>query len=417
MLVHHKNSVRKAAPVLTAHSNALNDYLAGIGPDSFVTTATLTVAGGSYRAAVLTTGAVQYLPHLIQSTSYNVSFSFILRDVLPGTLPNPPRLYFVVTATVKWEYSNYNAVDETLIAIPFSENKLLGTVKWRGLMIPLLRSKRPATPIHNSDASSRYAHYCYPHVQYRDMDLSNRSSIGSRERGSVQGAHYQLQVLGSPILNHFSRDAPSAIRARFSASGLTERTVFFIGDSHLRFLYHYWVSFLENATAATEKISYQTRHTVIEPLNTSSAPIRFTSKFQWDPFLNETLYDPGLFTSVLRRGDVLVLGIGSWPASFAHWSLETFYERLRNVTIVLRRLAVQFVVVVYAGAPAVPKWRAFIDWFRISNYRMILMNHFARHALLYGGDTCEDATSGTSFPEGTRLYFVPFFHMSLPFAR
>ena len=113
-----------------------------------------------------------------------------------------------------------------------------------------------------------------------------------------------------------------------------------------------------------------------------------------------------------------MLGIGFWPAYHGHWKLETFYHRMRNVRTVLRRLAVQFgIVVVYAGAPACHQWLG-AKGFRISNHRMILMNHFARHALLYGGDTCEDATSGTSsFPEGTRFYFVSFFHMSLPFDR
>ena len=429
--------------VLSTSNPYLNKYLHDVvGPDSFTAIATLSEKGkgGELEQRFVTCGAVRHCfigarENEIEEIQqrYNVSFEFSLKQQQGTTAKS-----FGIEAKVRWDYTNYDAVDEEESTIMYSPNVALGTVWWESTLgqnvrldkMPSSTEKTRLVPSTNPSVrdcccGSRDG-ALYPIVQFRQVVDKNGAQPIPRRRRLFQGSQFQMQVSGRDIPNEFSHDAVDAITRHFMALNgdkNVHRTVMFVGDSQVRVLFRHWTASLHKSMPVLHKTFNATDELFI---NTSTIhTIRITSHYLWDPYLNQTLGRLGVpyITSMLKRGDLLVLGIGSWPASYGQWSFAQFDNRLRSVQEkVLNPLVVEFgVKVVYADSPAFPKWRK-NPGFRISNYRLILMNHIARQALLLPGANIfapqeDEVTPALGDVRPSSYYYLPYFHLSLPFPK
>jgi hypothetical protein len=127
-----------------------------------------------------------------------------------------------------------------------------------------------------------------------------------------------------------------------------------------------------------------------------SAPVHST--FLWDSYLKRLTR----FGDVLHQEfDVVVFGMGSWPASYGQWSMPMFGNAVERLSEALGSASRGTnVLLVYAGSPAWPKHRKGTPGFRITNTRLGIMNQIAYDALLRVG-----------------AWILPLFDMSYPMAK
>jgi len=206
-----------------------------------------------------------------------------------------------------------------------------------------------------------------------------------RPRGGriVRGAEYQLECANCSV-ERYHRGTAARVWSCLS------RRVLFIGDSHIRTLFWHWAAVVDDTVPRHEKvfnitIAHREKRTIA------------TSTFLWDGYLERWLaYRDWIATNA----DVVVFGCGSWPASYGQWTVERWRHHHAEITAsALQQLVDSGVTVVYAGAPAWPKFRKNNPGFRISNYRLGLFEYIVRHYL----------------PQQARI--LPFFELSYPLPR
>jgi hypothetical protein len=130
--------------------------------------------------------------------------------------------------------------------------------------------------------------------------------------------------------------------------------------------------------------------------------------FLWDPYLEALRNEPSRRQYIIAAGfDVLVFGLGAWPASFGQWSMGKFHMAMRQVAATLVKLErardeeeeeeaarsgapppsappLPFLSI-WAGSPAWPKPRK-MPGFRITNYRLGVFNTIGEQVLLLHRD-------------------------------
>lgn len=183
------------------------------------------------------------------------------------------------------------------------------------------------------------------------------------------GAERSSFSIGNP-----SPSSLSTLTVPTSPSSRSAVKILFTGDSHIRALYYHWCSVGNNDVVRTQKIRNVT---------TAVGDRGASATFYWDSYLTRMKQWKGdvMLQEVVSRFNVIVFGIGSWPASYGQWSYSDTAVHGLQVANVVRELLRRGVVVIFAGAPAWPKHRKNNPGFRITNTRLNLFNKIQIAAL------------------------------------
>lgn len=212
-----------------------------------------------------------------------------------------------------------------------------------------------------------------------------------------KGSQYVFEGLGcrlAPLVLRPSAWASCLVRAKESIDGAREKSsvndgvasgakktpaelhVFFTGDSQIRTLFRHFDSVVTRSAAIIAKGGNLT----------TRVPGVVSVRYLWDPYLDSFADRVRQFPAGPLAGiDVVVLGIGPWPASFGQWSMLRYSAEMDRIATVAKQLVGAGVVVVWAGAPAWPKPRKNVPGFRITNYRLGAMNTIGAKALFAVG--------------------------------
>ena len=228
--------------------------------------------------------------------------------------------------------------------------------------------------------------------------------------------------------------------------------ILFIGDSHVRGVFHHFVSVASNTAPATEKALRFESNTTDE---VTGEALAFRASFLWDPLLDAFISSairpagasatriataalpelamlpgdrcddftqaPGMAID-LQGYDAVVVGIGQWPAK-CKWSVRQTFAHAKAVAAALKAfvslsaeptssprpasLGVRKRTAVWLGGPAPANPHRRTRDFRMTTYRQGVFQHLGMAAILElsGGALAADS-----------LHILDFFSASLPHA-
>lgn len=307
----------------------------------------------------------------------------------------PSHSFIQMDLTITHEYDEYWAVND------------VQSTALRHVHRQLSRDYSIAAALDVSPSAHRPIAFCRGEADERAIYVKHSPSVPKASMNfSVRGADFAATGISCSYDLRQSREAGALLRSlsrRVASASRSRKSdgfrILFTGDSQIRTIFRHWVSVVDNEPPVQQKTFNATI------FHTSAGSARST--FLWDAYLKHLMNDVAIQEMIAAEYDALVVGFGSWPASFGQWSFETMELQLRRLTKCFELLLDAGVTIVWAGSPAWPKHRKDTPNFRITNSRLFLFNSIAKKELVPLQQTSHRSS----------LKFLPFYDLSISMSR